>query len=180
MSGLNKLERTPAQAISFGGFSAMAKGETSAERFVRLNGISGTFHEINVPKDRKTSALDMAAASGIEPARLFKTLIVETDGGKHAVAVVPADRDLDRKALARAMGTKRIDLAPKEKAVKLTGYAMGACSPLGQKKKLPTFIDESAKDFETIFVSGGAWGLELEIAPAELARAAEATFAAIC
>ncbi|MDP2124972.1 MAG: YbaK/EbsC family protein [Parvibaculum sp.] len=157
----------------------MTKGETAAQRHVRLNGIAGTFHEIDVPKDRKTSALEMAAAGGLDPARLFKTLIVETDEGKFAVAVVPADRDLDRKALARAMNTKRIDLAPQDKAVKLTGYAMGAVSPLGQKKKLPTFIDESACGFATIFVSGGAYGLELEIAADALAAAAGATFATI-
>ncbi|MEX1154556.1 YbaK/EbsC family protein [Parvibaculum sp.] len=158
----------------------MAKGETAAQRFVRLNGIAGRFREIDVPKDRKTSALDMAAASGIDPAQLFKTLIVETAEGKLAVAVVPASRDLDRKALARELGSKRVDLAPKDKAVKLTGYAMGACSPLGQKKKLPTYIDESVKGFETIFVSGGAYGLELEIAAADLAAATEGTFVAIC
>jgi Cys-tRNA(Pro)/Cys-tRNA(Cys) deacylase len=157
----------------------MAKGETAAERFVRLNGIAGTFRDIDVPKNRKTSALDMAQASGIAPARLFKTLIVETAEGTLACAIVPASRDLDRKALARLLGTKRIDLAPKDKAVRTSGYAMGACSPLGQKKKLATFIDESAKGFETVFVSGGAYGLELEIAPAELARAAWAAFAVI-
>lgn len=157
----------------------MAKGETAAERFVRLNKIAGTFREIDVPRDRKTSALDMAAASGIDPARLFKTLIVETEEKKLAVALVPASRDLDRKALARVVGTKRVDLAPKDKAVKATGYQMGACSPLGQAKRLPMFIDESAKSFATIFVSGGAYGLELEIAAEELARATGAVFAAI-
>lgn len=157
----------------------MAKGETAAQRFVRLNGIPGTFRDIDVPKDRKTSALDMAAASGIDPARLFKTLIVETDGGKFAVAVVPASRDLDRKALARAMGVKRIDLAPKEKAMALTGYEMGACSPLGQKKRLPTFIDESAQGFETIYVSGGGFGIELEMAASDLAAATAGAFATI-
>jgi len=157
----------------------MAKGETAAERFVRLNRVKGTFREIDVPKDRKTSALEMAQASGIDPARLFKTLIVETAEGKLACAIVPASRDLDRKALARILGSKRVDLAPKEKAVKTTGYEMGACSPLGQKTNLPAFIDDSAKDFGTVFVSGGAYGLELEIAPEELARAAEAAFAAI-
>ena len=158
----------------------MARRETAAERFVRLNRIAGTFREIDVPKDRKTSALEMAAASGIDPARLFKTLIVETEENKLAVAVVPASRDLDRKALARIIGTKRVDLAAKEKAVKATGYRMGACSPLGQAKKLPMFIDESARGFATIFVSGGAYGLELEIAAEELARTAGAEFAGIC
>lgn len=157
----------------------MSKNETAAERFVRLNKIEGTFREIDVPKDRKTSALEMAAASGIDPKRLFKTLIVETEDKKLAVAVVPASRDLDRKALARVIGTKRVDLATKEKAEKATGYRMGACSPLGQAKKLPMFIDESARGFATIFVSGGAYGLELEIAAEELARATGAEFAGI-
>ena len=157
----------------------MAKGETAAERLVRLNGLQATFRVIDVAKDRKTSALDMAAASGIEPARLFKTLIVETEERKLAVAVVPASCDLDRKALARVMGTRRVDLAPKDKAIKTSGYQMDACSPLGQKKKLPTFIDESARIFTTIFVSDGAYGLELEIAPEVLAQATQAVFAAI-
>ncbi len=149
----------------------MAKGETAAQRYLRLNGFKGTFREVPVPKDRKTSALEMAEASGIDPARLFKTLIIEADDGKLAVAIVPASRELDRKALARVIGTKRIDLAPKHKAVKMSGYQMGACSPLGQKKPLPTFLDASAESFETIYVSGGAYGLELEIAPADLLRA---------
>ena len=149
----------------------MAKGETAAQRFLRLNGFRGTFREVPVPKDRKTSALEMAEAGGIDPARLFKTLIVEADDGKLAVAIVPASRELDRKALARVIGAKRVDLAPKDKAVRISGYQMGACSPLGQKKQLPTFLDASAESFETIYVSGGAYGLELEIAPEELLRA---------
>jgi len=159
---------------------AKAKGETAAQRHARLNKIPAQFHEIDVPKDRKTSALDMAAASGLDPARLFKTLIVETDEGKFAMAMLPASRDLDRKALARIIGTKRIDLAPKDKAIKMTGYEMGACSPLGQKKPLPAYLDESARNFETIYVSGGAFGLELEIAPDILAAALKAEVAPIC
>ena len=157
----------------------MAKGETAAQRFLRLNNFKGTFHEIEVPKDRKTSALEMAEASGLDPARLFKTLIVELDDGRFAVAIVPASRDLDRKALAREVGAKRVDLAPKDKAIKSSGYQMGACSPLGQKKRLPTYVDVSAENFETIYVSGGAFGLELEIAPGELLKATEGRLASI-
>lgn len=157
----------------------MAKGETASQRFLRLNGLKGTFREVPVPKDRKTSALEMAEASGIDPARLFKTLVVETDDGKLAVAIVPASRDLDRKALAREIGAKRIDLAAKDKAVKITGYQMGACSPLGQKKKLPTWLDASAEGFATIYVSGGAFGLELEIEASELLKATEGKLASI-
>ena len=128
----------------------MAKGETAAQRFLRLNNFKGTFHEIEVPKDRKTSALEMAEASGLDPARLFKTLIVELDDGRFAVAVVSASRDLDRRALAHEVGAKRVDLAPKDKAIKSSGYQIGACSPLGQKKRLPTYVDVSAENFETI------------------------------
>ena len=95
------------------------------------------------------------------------------------MAIVPADRDLDRKALARLMKAKRVDLAPKEKAIKLTGYQMGACAPLGQKSALPAFLDESAFGFASIYVSGGAYGLELEIAPGVLLDAVKGTKAVI-
>ena len=157
----------------------MAKSETAAQRFLRLNGFRGIFHEIPVPKDRKTSALEMAEAGGLDPARLFKTLVVETDDGRLAVAIVPASRNLDRKAIAREIAAKRVDLAAKDKAIKSTGYQMGACSPLGQKKKLLTILDTSAESFETIYVSGGAFGLELEIVPGELLSATEGRLAAI-
>lgn len=153
----------------------MAKGETAAERYVRLNKIEATFRTLDVARDEKTSALDMAAASGIDPAQLFKTLIVTTETGALACALVPADCDLNRKALARHLKAKRLDLAPKELAIKTSGYQMGACSPLGQKKQLPTFIDETADLFNTIFVSGGAYGLEMEIAPAALIATTNAT-----
>ncbi len=154
----------------------MAGKETAAERYVRLNRIDASFHKIDVATDEKTSALDMAAASGIDAARLFKTLIVTDEAKKLYCAVVPATHDLNRKALARHLKTKRIDLADKAIAIKTTGYQMGACSPLGQKKKLPTFIDMSAKNFETVFTSGGAYGLEMEITPTELENTTTATF----
>ncbi len=152
----------------------MAKNETAAERYIRLNSIDARFHKIGVATDTKSSALEMATASGIDPARLFKTLIVTDDAKNLYCAVVPATHDLNRKSLARHLKTKRIDLADKTVAIKTTGYQMGACSPLGQKKKLPTFIDASATDFETIYTSGGAYGLEMEIAPQALQEAANA------
>jgi len=152
----------------------MAKGETSAERYVRLNNITAIFHIFDVPKNTKTSALDMAAAGDISPARLFKTLIVQADDGPLVCAIVPADKELDRKKLARHLKKKRIDLASKDLAIKTSGYQMGACSPLGQRKKLPIMIDDSATNFETIFVSGGALSLQMEIAPSALIEATEA------
>lgn len=146
----------------------MAGKETAAERYVRLNRIDARFHRIDVASNEKTSALDMAAASGIAAARLFKTLIIVDEGKKLYCAVVPSTHDLNRKALARHLKTKRIDLAEKAVAIKTTGYQMGACAPIGQKKALPTFIDQSAMEFETIYTSGGAYGLEMEIAPQDL------------
>ncbi|MBL4863851.1 MAG: Cys-tRNA(Pro) deacylase [Rhodobiaceae bacterium] len=152
----------------------MTKGETAAERYVRLNNITAKFHIFNVPKDTKTSARDMAVAGNISPARLFKTLVVQTDNGTLVCTIVPADKELDRKKLARHLNSKRVDLAPKDIAIKASGYQMGACSPLGQCKKLPTIIDSSATQFETVFVSGGALGLQMEIAPDVLISATDA------
>lgn len=157
----------------------MAKDETAAGRNLRLAKVAHAFHEIDVPKDRKTSALDMAQASGLDPARLFKTLIVTTSEAKLATAIVPADKDLDRKALAKHLKTKRVDLADQKHAEKITGYKAGAISPVGQKKQLPTFLDESAQTFDTIYVSGGRWGLELEIAPNDLIKATRGTLCLI-
>lgn len=157
----------------------MAKDETAAGRSLRLAKVPHSFHEIDVPKDRKTSAIEMAHASGLDPARLFKTLIVTTSEAKLATAIVPADKDLDRKALAKLMRTKRIDLADQTFAEKITGFKAGAISPVGQKKVLPSFLDESAQAFDTIYVSGGRWGLELEIAPNDLIKAMRGTICAI-
>ncbi len=155
----------------------MAGKESAAERYVRLNRIDVRFHRIDVATHEKTSALEMASASGIDAARLFKTLIVIDEAKKLYCAIVPATHDLNRKALARHLKTKRIDLAEKPLAIKTTGYQMGACSPLGQKKKLPTFVDATAMNFETIYTSGGAYGLEMEIAPQDLILATGGEFA---
>jgi len=157
----------------------MAKTETAAQRYARLNKIEAVFHLFDVSKNEKTTALNMAKAANVDPARLFKTLVVASDTGKLACVIVPANCELDRKALARIMTVKRIDLAPRDIAMKSSGYQMGACSPLGQKKVLPVFLDDSANAFETIYVSGGAYGLQMEIAAAELAHATNATLARI-
>jgi Cys-tRNA(Pro)/Cys-tRNA(Cys) deacylase len=122
-----------------------------------------------------------AAALGIEPERMLKTLLAEvafSDGGSRlACAVVPASGSLDLKALAMAVGGKRAVMAEPAAAERSTGYVVGGISPLGQRSRLPTVVDETAELFDTVFVSAGRRGLSVELAPAELVRLTAAVVA---
>jgi Cys-tRNA(Pro)/Cys-tRNA(Cys) deacylase len=118
-------------------------------------------------------AVAVADALAQPPGRLFKTLVASVDG-RPEVFVVPADRQLD----LRAAG-KRVTLADRPAAERATGYVVGGISPLGQRKRLPTTIDATALEWETVFVSAGRRGLQLELAPADLVRLTEATVAPI-
>ena len=109
---------------------------------------------------------------------MFKTLVAEVDG-KLTVAIVPVERQLDLKALAGAAGGKRAQMAQVQAAERATGYVAGGISPLGQRKALPTVIDESALEHAAIYVSGGRRALEIELAPGDLVRLTNATVAAI-
>jgi Cys-tRNA(Pro)/Cys-tRNA(Cys) deacylase len=122
--------------------------------------------------------LEAAAALGVEPARVFKTLLAEVDG-RLVVGIAPVDRQLDLKALAAAVGGKRAALADPTVAERATGYVVGGISPVGQKRAHPTVLDASAEGHETILVSGGKRGLDLELAPADLLRVARGTIAPI-
>ena len=109
---------------------------------------------------------------------MFKTLLADADGAL-VVGVVPVAGQLDLKALASAVGAKKAVMADPARAERKTGYVLGGISPVGQKSALTTVIDESALLHDTVFVSGGRRGLDIELAPSDLARAASATFAAI-
>jgi Cys-tRNA(Pro)/Cys-tRNA(Cys) deacylase len=109
-------------------------------------------------------ALEAAEALGIDPARVFKTLVVTTGGDALSVCVVPSATTLD----LRAVG-KRAAMAPTDRAERVTGYVAGGISPLGQRRALPTLLDDSALEHATVFVSAGRRGLELELAPDDLA-----------
>jgi Cys-tRNA(Pro)/Cys-tRNA(Cys) deacylase len=115
---------------------------------------------------------------GVPAERVFKTLLAEVDG-KLAVAVVPVSGQLDLKALASALGGKKAAMADPAAAERTTGYVLGGISPLGQRKKLPTVVDESALGYETMFCSAGRRGLEIELAPADLVRLTSARTAPI-
>jgi Cys-tRNA(Pro)/Cys-tRNA(Cys) deacylase len=118
------------------------------------------------------------AALGADPRQVFKTLVARVDGVL-TVAVVPVSGSLDLKALAAAGGGRKAAMADPADAERATGYVLGGISPLGQRKALPTVVDESALDFPTVLVSAGRRGLQVELAPADLVRLTRARTAAI-
>ena len=122
---------------------------------------------------------EAAEALGLDPAHVFKTLVVKDDGGRLAVALVPVDATLDLKAAADALGAKRVAMAEAAAAERATGYVVGGISPLGPRKALPTIIDASASALPVVYVSAGRRGLEIALAPDDLARLCRASFAAI-
>jgi Cys-tRNA(Pro)/Cys-tRNA(Cys) deacylase len=121
---------------------------------------------------------EAARALGVDPARVFKTLLTRVDGDL-AVAVVPVAARLDLKALAAALGAKRADLAEPAVAERATGYVVGGISPFGQRRRLPTVVDSSALSYDSVLVSGGRRGLDVEVAPADLVRLTAARTAAV-
>ena len=136
-------------------------------------GIPFTLHEYEHDPKAESYGLEAAAKTGVDPARVFKTLVVSQDG-KLSVAIVPVAAQLDLRALG-----KRAELADRAAAERATGYVLGGISPLGQRKPLPTLVDESALAFPSIYVSAGRRGLELELAPDDLVRLTGARIAPI-
>jgi Cys-tRNA(Pro)/Cys-tRNA(Cys) deacylase len=121
---------------------------------------------------------DAAAALGLDPQRVFKTLVAEVDGSP-VLAMVPVAGTLDLKALAAARGAKKAVMADPAAAERLTGYVTGGISPLGTRRRLPVVVDDSALGHATVFCSAGRRGLQVELAPADLVAAAGATTAAV-
>lgn len=122
--------------------------------------------------------LEAAEALGVDPARVYKTLLVDTEAGL-AVGIVPVHTSLDLKAIATALGVKKATMADPSVAERVTGYVVGGISPIGQKKSLPTVADESMTAFDTVLVSGGKRGFDIELAPADLVRVTRAVTAGL-
>lgn len=122
--------------------------------------------------------LEAAASLGVDPARVFKTLLVEADGAL-AVGIVPVDTLLDLKAVAAVLGVKKAVMAQPADAERATGYVVGGISPIGQRRRLPTVLDSSALEHPTVLVSGGRRGLDLELSPRDLLTLVEGTAAPV-
>jgi Cys-tRNA(Pro)/Cys-tRNA(Cys) deacylase len=122
--------------------------------------------------------LEAADALGVDPARVFKTLVAQVDT-RPVIAVVPVNGQLDLKKLAAIAGGCKAIWAARGAAAPSTGYVLGGISPLGQRRRLPTFIDDSASSFDTVYVSAGRRGLEIELTLADLASLTAATLAPI-
>lgn len=156
---------------------AASKG-TPATVALSKAGIAHTVHPYDHDPAAKSFGEEAAAALGVSPSRVFKTLLAMVDG-KLVVAVVPVSGQLDLKALAEAVGGKRAAMAEVAVAERTTGYVVGGISPIGQRKALPTVVDTSALGHPTIYVSAGRRGLDVELAPSDLIAMTNATSAPI-
>ncbi len=145
---------------------------TPAIEAAKKANIAFRVHEYQHDPTAKSYGEEAADALAVSHDRVFKTLIAATDGERTqlAVAVIPVAKRLDLKALATAMGVKKLAMANEADAERATGYVVGGISPLGQRKRLPLMLDESALAYETIYVSAGRRGLEIELAPDDLVR----------
>jgi Cys-tRNA(Pro)/Cys-tRNA(Cys) deacylase len=132
-------------------------------------GVSFVSHPYSHDPAAASYGLEAAEVLGVDPARVFKTLMVDVDG-RLAVGVVPVSGNLDLKAMAAALGAKKATMADPAAAERRTGYVLGGISPLGQRQSSPTVVDDSALGLDTILVSGGRRGLDIELSPAELIR----------
>ncbi|HQR81200.1 MAG TPA: Cys-tRNA(Pro) deacylase [Actinomycetota bacterium] len=147
-------------------------------RVLRESGIPFAVHEYPHDPDETAFGMEAAAALDLDPDRVFKTLIAQADD-ELVVACLPVSGQLSLKSLAAAVGAKRAGMADPKTAEKATGYVVGGISPLGQRKRLATVVDVSALDHQTIFVSGGRRGVDLEIRPESLITATKARTAPI-
>ncbi|WP_020074971.1 Cys-tRNA(Pro) deacylase [Cryocola sp. 340MFSha3.1] len=155
-----------------------APAGTPATVALTAAGIPFTAHPYDHDPAAPSFGLEAAEALGVEPDRVFKTLLADTDLGL-VVGVVPVTGMLDLKALAAAVGAKRAIMADPAVAERRTGYVVGGISPIGQKTRHTTVVDETAQLFDTVFVSGGKRGFDVELSPDDLLRATDGTFGAI-
>lgn len=161
----------------------MAKGKqngqgTPATVALTKAGVTFTTHTYEHDPAAKSYGLEAAEALGLQPEQVFKTLLIDVDG-RLSVGVVPVDKQLDLKAVAAALNGKKATMADPAAAERITGYVVGGISPIGQKRLLPTVIDETATIHETVYVSGGRRGLDLGLSPTDLLKLTAARTAPI-
>lgn len=153
---------------------------TPAIRAAERAGVAFRVLEYEHDPKAESYGLEAAEALGLQPAHVFKTLVVQPEGGSAlAVALVPVSASLDLKAMAQALGAKRVAMAPAAAAERATGYVVGGISPLGQRRALPTVVDASAAALDVVYVSAGRRGLEIALAPDALVTLTRARLAPI-
>lgn len=151
---------------------------TPAIKALERQGIAHTIQRYEVSEsDERTYGEAVAAALGAEPATVFKTLVAQLTGGELVVAVVPVTGTLDLRRLAAVAGAKSAAMAEPSVAEKATGYVTGGISPFGQRKRLRTFVDSSAQDCDTVYVSAGKRGLQVQVTAYDLVLVTDATVA---
>jgi len=153
---------------------------TPAINVAKRRKITYKVHEYNQEPSSESYGLEAAGKLGVPAARVFKTLVVSLDRLTLAVAVIPVSSMLSMKSMAKATGAKKAIMATQTEVERSTGYVLGGVSPLGQKKKLITIIDSSAKNHPTIYISAGRRGLEIELTPEDLASLVSSEFEDIC
>lgn len=154
------------------------ENKTNAMRMLDEAGVKYQVHSYDT-EDGCLDAESVARKCGQDVEQVFKTLVTEGNDRNHYVFVVPANEKLDLKACARAAGVKSVEMIPQKELLKTTGYIHGGCSPVGMKKLFPTFFDETAQLFDTICVSGGKIGLQVEVSPEDLLRVTGGSYAPI-
>lgn len=154
------------------------KGATPAITELLRAGVAFTPWEYAHDPAATSFGAEAAAALGRDPDQVFKTLVVAAHPAARqlALALVPVSASVNLKQMATAMGVKKVAMAPVEVAERATGYVAGGISPLGQRRRLPTYIDVSAKTWDTILISGGQRGLDVELAPSDLTRLTSARY----
>lgn len=153
------------------------KSKTNAMR--KLDSMKIKYTEHNYTDSDAVSGVDVAAVLGEDPKKVFKTLVTTGKSGNHYVFMVPVAEELNLKKAAAAVKEKSIEMLKSKELLPLTGYIHGGCSPIGMKKLFTTVIHSTAKDFDTIFCSGGRIGLQIELNAETLAQIVKATFADI-
>lgn len=152
---------------------------TPAVKMLKKFKIDFVVHEYEHDANSRSFGMEAAEKLGLDPARVYKTLIVSSDTDQLFVAMVPVSKQLHLKKLASALKVKKVTMADPKRVERVSGYVVGGVSPLGQKKRLKTVLDSGANELETIFVSGGKRGLDIELKPRVLADVLDVTCADI-
>ncbi|MCF7641352.1 Cys-tRNA(Pro) deacylase [Acinetobacter johnsonii] len=149
---------------------------TPATKLLKANKIDFSIHEYEHDANAKSFGLEAAEKLNLRVEEVFKTLLV-TDEKNYFVAILPVHHQLNLKKVAQAVGAKKLKMSDPKDVERLTGYLVGGISPVGQKKRLKTVIDQSAQQLEKLYVSGGKRGLDIGLKPQDLAKVLSATFA---